>query len=229
MFSTSVHANFRKKMQSRSTYYPMAWSFAEMSRNDQEMDILLVFPFVTSFANSSLLYLLVPMNGSHSLFVFTICIFTIHSFIHSLFVFGRYCIMIPWGDVRCCSCDLVWVHPFTSVPLSWMLVSSPPEHATPPVLRKTSIYLLTRALLGGGGVWTPPGFSRIAKIRRRAAPPGFHPPYPHIFRNFCENFDPRSCKVRSPGQVKWSNYKKNFPISPRLQCFRESYETYGMW
>ena len=28
----------------------------------------------------------------------------------------------------------------------------------------------------------PPGFSRIAKKRRRAAPPGFHPPYPPSFR-----------------------------------------------
>ena len=59
-----------------------------------------------------------------------------------------------------------------------------------------------------GGVWTPPrGFSRIAKKkkkkRRRTAPPGFHLPYPHIFDNFCESFDPGSCKVRSPGQVKW--------------------------
>ena len=65
---------------------------------------------------------------------------------------------------------------------------------------------LTRALLEGEG-----GASRIAKIRRRAAPPGFHPPYPHLFRNFCENFDPRPCEVRSPGQVKWPNYKITFP------------------
>ena len=71
---------------------------------------------------------------------------------------------------------------------------------------------LTRALLGGG-VWTPPppsGFSRIAKKRRRAAPPGFHPPYPHLFHNFCKNFDPMPCEVRSPGQVKWPNYKITF-------------------
>ena len=76
----------------------------------------------------------------------------------------------------------------------------------------TEISPLTRALLGGGGVWTPPsGFSRLAKIRRRAAPPGFHPPYPpHLFRNFCENFDPMPCEVRSPGQVKWPNYKITF-------------------
>ena len=65
---------------------------------------------------------------------------------------------------------------------------------------------------GGGGVWTPPpsGFSRLTKILRRPAPPGFHPPYPHLFRNFCENFDPMPCEVRSPGQVKWPNYKITF-------------------
>ena len=69
------------------------------------------------------------------------------------------------------------------------------------------------------------------KIRQRAAPPGFHPPDPHAFRNFCENFDSRSCKVRSPGQAKWPNYKITFQSrqSPRLRCFRESYGTFGIW
>ena len=33
---------------------------------------------------------------------------------------------------------------------------------------------------------------------------------PHLFRNFCENLDPMPCEVRSPGQVKWPNYKTNF-------------------
>ena len=72
---------------------------------------------------------------------------------------------------------------------------------------------LTRALLGGGGAFgrpPPSGFSRLSKIRRRAAPPAFHTPYPHLFRNFCENFDPMPCEVRSPGQVKWPNYKITF-------------------
>ena len=42
---------------------------------------------------------------------------------------------------------------------------------------------LTFALLGGGCLNTPPpcGFSRIARKRRRAAPPGFHLPYPPSF------------------------------------------------
>ena len=58
---------------------------------------------------------------------------------------------------------------------------------------------------GGGRLSAPPPplrFYRIEKIRRRAAPPGFHPPYPHLFRNFCENFKPIPCEVRSSGQVK---------------------------
>ena len=30
---------------------------------------------------------------------------------------------------------------------------------------------------------------------------------PHLSGNFCENFDPKPGEVRSPGQVKWPNYK----------------------
>ena len=72
--------------------------------------------------------------------------------------------------------------------------------------------ILTRALLGGGGVWTPPPlrfFEDSEKTAARSAA-GFHPPYPHLFRNFCKNFDPMPCEVRSPGQVKWPNYKITF-------------------
>ena len=54
------------------------------------------------------------------------------------------------------------------------------------------------------------GFERPPPLRffedSENMPKGFHPPYPHVFRNFCKNFDPMSCKVRSPGQVKWPNY-----------------------
>ena len=64
---------------------------------------------------------------------------------------------------------------------------------------------------GWGAFERPPsGFSRIAKIRRRAAPPGFYPPYPPSFFNFCGNFDPRPCEARSPGQVKSPNLKITF-------------------
>ena len=84
---------------------------------------------------------------------------------------------------------------------------------------------------GGGGVWTPPpsGFSRIAKKRRRAAPPGFHPPYPPSFTQLLWKFRPNSMwgQVTRSGQV--TQLQNNFPIAPRLQCFRESYETFGIW
>ena len=84
---------------------------------------------------------------------------------------------------------------------------------------------------GGGGVWSPPpsGFSRIAKKRRRAAPPGFHPPYPPSFPQLSWKFRPKAMwgQVTRSGQV--TQLQNNFPIAPRLQCFRESYETFGIW
>ena len=64
--------------------------------------------------------------------------------------------------------------------------------------------MLTRALLGGGAFERPPlrFFEDIEKNggaqRRRV----FTHLTPHLFRNFCENFDPMPCEVRSPGQVK---------------------------
>ena len=90
--------------------------------------------------------------------------------------------------------------------------------------------LLTRALLGGGRLNAPPsGFSRIAKKRRRAAPPGFHPPYPPSFPQLLWKFRPKAMwgQVTRSGQV--TQLQNNFPIAPRLQCFRESYETFGIW
>ena len=89
---------------------------------------------------------------------------------------------------------------------------------------------LTRALLGGGRLNAPPsGFSRIAKKRRRAAPPGFHPPYPPSFPQLLWKFRPKAMwgQVTRSGQV--TQLQNNFPIAPRLQCFRESYETFGIW
>ena len=92
--------------------------------------------------------------------------------------------------------------------------------------------ILTRALLGGGGRLNAPppsGFSRIAKKRRREAPPGFHPPYPPSFPQLLWKFRPNAMwgQVTRSGQV--IQLQNNFPISPRLQCFRESYETFGIW
>ena len=58
------------------------------------------------------------------------------------------------------------------------------HHATSP--------LLTRALLGEAFERPPPpGFSRIAKIRRRATPPGFHPFYPPSFPQLLWKFRPK--------------------------------------
>ena len=83
----------------------------------------------------------------------------------------------------------------------------------------------------GGGVWTPPpsGFSRIAKKRRRAAPPSFHPPYPTSFPQLLWKFRPNAIwgQVTRSGQV--TQLQNNFPIVPRLQCFSESYETFRIW
>ena len=65
-------------------------------------------------------------------------------------------------------------------------------------------YINPRPAGGGGAFERPPsGFSRIAKKnggaqRRRV----FTHLTPHLFRNFCENFDPIPYEVRSPGQVK---------------------------
>ena len=63
---------------------------------------------------------------------------------------------------------------------------------------------LTRALLGGGGAFERPlrFFEDSENTAARSAAGFFTHLTLHVFRNFCENFDPRSCEVRSPGQVK---------------------------
>ena len=83
---------------------------------------------------------------------------------------------------------------------------------------------------GGGRLNAPPsGFSRIVKKRRRAAPPGFHPPYPPSFPQLLWKFWLKAMwgQVTRSGQV--TQLQNNFPIAPRLQCCRESYETFGIW
>ena len=84
----------------------------------------------------------------------------------------------------------------------------------------------------GGRLNAPPppsGFSRIAKKRRRTAPPGFHPPYPPSLPQLLWKFRPNAMwgQVTRSGQV--TQLKNNFPIAPRLQCFKESYETFRIW
>ena len=53
-----------------------------------------------------------------------------------------------------------------------------------------------------GGVWTLPQF--FENVKKTAAGRVFAYLITHLFRNFCESFIPRSCKVRSPRQVEWS-------------------------
>ena len=85
--------------------------------------------------------------------------------------------------------------------------------------------------LAGGVFEHPPpcGFSRIARKRRRPAPPGFHLPYPPSFWQLLWKF--RSWVMQ--GQVTRSGQVtipyKSFTIAPQLQCLRESYETFGIW
>ena len=91
---------------------------------------------------------------------------------------------------------------------------------------------LTRALMGGGAFERPPpppqvfrGWQKYGGAQRHRV---FTHLTPHLFRNFCENFDPKSCEVRSPGQVKWPNYKITF--QPRhSHNVSGSYETFGIW
>ena len=70
---------------------------------------------------------------------------------------------------------------------------------------------------GGGGVWTPPppavfrGWQENGGAQRRRV---FTYLIPHLFVNFCESFDPGSCKVRSPGQVKWPYLTKTLQSRP---------------
>ena len=85
------------------------------------------------------------------------------------------------------------------------------------------VHVNLRPAGGGGCLNTPPcGFSRIARKRRRAAPPGFHLPYPPSFWQLLWKF--RSWVMQ--GQVTRSGQVtipyKNFTIAPQLQCLRES-------
>ena len=65
---------------------------------------------------------------------------------------------------------------------------------------------LTRALEGEGAKYAhPSGFSRIAEKRRRATSPFFQYLLTIELDTLCENFNSRSRKVRSPGQVKVKN------------------------
>ena len=66
----------------------------------------------------------------------------------------------------------------------------------------------------------PAVFSRIARKRRRAAPPGFHLPYPPSFWQLLWKFQSwvMQCQVTRSGQVTIPY--KNFTVAPQLQCLR---------
>ena len=99
------------------------------------------------------------------------------------------------------------------------------------VISRTSKLQLNPRPAGGGAFERPPpsGFSRLANIRRRAAPPGFHPPYSPSFPQLLWKFRPNAMwgQVTRSGQV--TQLQNNLPIAPRLQRFRESYESFGIW
>ena len=58
-------------------------------------------------------------------------------------------------------------------------------------------------------------FSRLSKKRRRCAPPFLAHLIIHPFRTCCENFRPRSRKVRSPCHVKWPHLIKSLNVPQR--------------
>ena len=112
-------------------------------------------------------------------------------------------------------------------PRNWIGSYAPVSNHFP-----TSIDMLTRALLGGGGAFErppPSGFSRIAKKRWRASSPGFHPPYPPFFPQLLLKFRPNAMWGQVTRSCQVTQLQNIFPIALRLQCFRESYETFGIW
>ena len=98
---------------------------------------------------------------------------------------------------------------------------------------------LTRALEGGGAKNSlPSGFSRIAEKRRRAAPPFFQYLLTIELDTLCQNFNPRSPKVRSPGQVKIKNGfptlrprsgHTRYPIGSKRSAFHKIIDTYNLY
>ena len=61
----------------------------------------------------------------------------------------------------------------------------------------------------------PSGFFQLVQKRRRAAPPFLAHLIIHLFCTCCENFRPRSRKVRSPGHIKWPHLIKCLNVRQR--------------
>ena len=87
---------------------------------------------------------------------------------------------------------------------------------------------LTRALLGGR-LNAPLRFFEDSKNTAARSAAGFSPTLPLSFPQLLWKFRPKAMwgQVTRSGQV--TQLQNNFPIAPRLQCFRESYETFGIW
>ena len=91
---------------------------------------------------------------------------------------------------------------------------------------------------GGGKKCPPSGFSQIAEKRRRAAPPFLQNLLRIELDTLCKNFNPRSLKVRSPGQVKVKNGFLNlrlrsghtrYPIGFKPSVFHKITDTYNLY
>ena len=83
----------------------------------------------------------------------------------------------------------------------------------------------------GGAFERPPPlrfFEDSENMAARSAA-GFLPPYPPSFPQLLWKFRPKAMwgQVTRSGQV--TQLQNNFPIAPRPQCFRESYEPFGIW
>ena len=104
-------------------------------------------------------------------------------------------------------CGTIFSTSFIQVDVHFLLI-----YATIRVCKK---WLLARAPLRGG-VWTPPmRFVWITLKRRRVTPPFLSHLIIHLFHTGCENFRPRSRKVRSPGHVKWPHLIKSLNVPQR--------------
>ena len=78
-------------------------------------------------------------------------------------------------------------------------------------MHKIALTISYRRPAWGGGVSTPPPsvFFAIATKRRCTTPPNLAQLIWHLFRILCVQINPRSLKVRSPGQVKETNLQKS--------------------
>ena len=94
-----------------------------------------------------------------------------------------------------------------------------------------TIHINPRPAGGGGGAFERPPlrfFEDSEKTAARSAA-GFSPTLPPSFPQLLWKFGPNAMwgQVTRSGQV--TQLQNNFPIAPRLQCFKESYETFGIW